>query len=182
MGEALGSSQALGIPFSNQSIACDKKSASQAWISSHFAGDVAHVFESMGELATGTRRAKCTLHNGLCIVPTDRPDIVAVGPPCQPWSDMRWKGGQTKKTKTAKDHPDSSILFELVPAYMEARKPYIGIIEETVSINRGDKQTGTSPYEVIYPRLLETFEAVQALKLDCRYWAGIARERIETDI
>jgi hypothetical protein len=103
----------------------DQKVASQTFLKERYGTCGGHAFSTIEECTAGMGR--CFFHERGCALKTGAapPDIVVLGPPCQPYSNMR-----PNRTTQPHEHPLFDVLFEKVIAYIEAVRPAGGIIEE----------------------------------------------------
>ena len=84
LGTVCLSARCLGLPFVATS-ACDKKPSAQAWLLQNEGHK--HVYESIADQTFG---GWCFRHGTYCTPREEEvDDLVALGPPCQPFSDYR---------------------------------------------------------------------------------------------
>ena len=168
--------QALGLAVSPASVCSDKKVARQQFIVNNWGKSLSHVLSSIDEHTAGYGKCSIPGHR-MCRLTATRPDLALVGPPCQPWIEMRVTNGSTSKTGKPSAHPDCNILLEKVPAWLLARNPYGAIIEEVPGILKIDPTTGSAPIELVAQRLSEQFEGFEVVNLNADVWSTVARER-----
>ena len=101
----------------------DTKPTARKWLSHHWArcGDTC-VFTDM-QAYVSRSGWPCEVHGKHCTHSPKQPDIAVGGLPCPPWSKQRYKGGSTKATGSAKEHPSYRVVFEFFMDYLDHRQP-----------------------------------------------------------
>ena len=123
--------------------------------------------------------------NGFCIicqqdhtldVPT--PDLLCLSPPCQPFSKLRYKSGQTAKTSDVASHPLVCVSADLANDLIKLRKPHIWLVEEVVTWNERPKYCTVSPCEKNAAEHRPDYPGIGLLQLDQSEWIAGSRPRL----
>jgi hypothetical protein len=106
-------------------------------------------------------------------------DIRTWSPPCQPFSDLRWKGGTSSSTGSIESHPAHSITMDDLVELTETSPARITLIEQVMSFTRRDPKTGKSPCEIVMSALEKVYGRgrVAAVSLDSAIWIEGSRPR-----
>ena len=78
-----------------------------AWCHKAYGDKCGHEFLSVEE----------QIHNRPPHLVGPQADLYIAGASCQPWSQMRWKGGETKSTSKPSEHPHFKHMTEDTPTY-----------------------------------------------------------------
>lgn len=117
--------QAIGLPL-HSAAHCDSKKASQTFLTSIHKQQVGCVFKSIHEVSE--RGGHCLTHKTHCTLDGAQPDMVVIGPPCQPFSRMR-----DRRKQTPAAHRDYQVTFEEFPGYLQRVRPHGGLLEQVPS-------------------------------------------------
>ena len=173
----------LGIPMVGGVVSEPKKEAASFLIENGLAVD--HLVENMSahcrpEAFCERHGKTCRLHDG------DRPDVLVVGPPCQPFSILRHDA--------AKSGPEKHPLFSLtmgggedphdnVPSVVRAVRPRSLLMEQVEGFARGSAGD-TSYLGQFLGKLLaiqsegkQLFDGVRLFFLNPGVWLNISRPR-----
>lgn len=105
-----------------------------------------------------------------------RSDMYVAGASCQPWSAMKWCGGDTAKTGSPEDHPWYRHMTEDVPLWIQDNRPRGGILEQVWRKFATTPLEGSADDETECHRLLSRLETMgyytRALRLDHGTWAS----------
>jgi site-specific DNA-cytosine methylase len=155
----------------------DKSRKAQRFILGNTAGHLTHMFATISEYLAGEGYCfVCRKHHAY--TPTDV-DLRVWSPPCQPYSDMRYKGGPTTSTGKPKDHPSYSITMSDLPEVAERWPAKITMIEQVPSLMKEDKEQGASPFTLLMNDLEQTFGKghTAAVTLESKFWMEGTRNR-----
>jgi len=149
----------------------ERKPLGQTFLKYNCGESLSHIFTENSAFIMGEGR--CSQHGRTCKVSTERPDCVTGGLPCQPFSKARHKGGPTKRTFAADEHPDYVTVMEEFRSYLACRQPRSFWIEEVCDME-------TTYYNGIGESCLMAFArlctaegyAVRAFKLDHCAWVA----------
>jgi hypothetical protein len=135
-----------------------------------------HCFASVSEHLAGTGRCLvCKKNHG---IDSSNIDIRVWSPPCQPFSEMRWKSGTSSKTGAPSEHPQNSITMDDLLELTEASTPLITLIEQVGAFLKSDKGK-ESPGHIVVSALEKIYGkgAVGVVQLDSGVWLQGCRKR-----
>jgi len=169
------SAQAMAIPFVCLGLA-DTKPASRRWLTEKFGGIAAHLFENNQCLTEG--RGRCLFHRGQCSTSKERPDIASGGLPCQGFSRMRHKKGDTASTGQPSGHPSFKGVMSDFSEYLCTRQPLGWWIEEVDSFDQINPEIGISFLHQFVRQNAQYGYAIRAIILDHALFSEVPRRHI----
>ena len=105
--------QAFGIPAKLQACA-ELKAEALAYIR-HNHRELLHCFRECRHLSDGNPNCLVCPPDKCSFVPSKlRVSLVSGGPPCQPWSALRWKKGKGTNQKCPTQHAKYETVFEFI--------------------------------------------------------------------
>ena len=114
-------------------MASDTKEAATNFMIHNFKerGWLEHVVQQACDMCGNTEEVPCLVcpKDSCTHDPSIRPHLVTVGLPCQPYSSLRWRSGNSDDQKNARSHNKFGCMQDFLD-YLAARKPHGFILEE----------------------------------------------------
>jgi len=183
MGTATMVCRALGIPLDAPScVACDLKPHAQHMLNKQMAPE-SHIVASLGEHADGA--GWCFKHLSHCTLPSQSPDVLVLGPPCQPYTDQRSDHHQTGYVDHPGTHASLGSGHDSVFDLISKRRPGVVLIENVTNFAREDPKTHEVP-AIIFAQMLRTlkdrdgkefYPAMHIVDLTPHAWLQMDRSR-----
>jgi site-specific DNA-cytosine methylase len=155
-------------------IASDVKASAGKFAIENHGSAITHYFESLQEMTEGV--GKCRIHKTTCNIATTTPDMFIAGPPCQPFSQQRYRSGTSSKTSAAKAHPDYQVTFSLIIDHIKKFKPRVFLLEQVPGFGE-QQRDGSEPLREFIRLIGPYFEACRVVELKASTWASISRDR-----
>ncbi len=182
-GAARLAAKSLNIPLSPKGVFSEKKPVAQE-ILAHLVPDQSHIVGSLVDHYSPD--AFCHKHGIVCnILPDvseDGPDVLAMGPPCQPFSGQKAtrSPGHTHELYGVSLGTGAESIFELV----RSLKPKALIYENVEAFLRPDS-TGEVPVATLSKNLKRIvdargrphFTAMHVFQLDAKHWCTMSLPR-----
>eukprot|EP00974_Lingulodinium_polyedra_P037952 3638592-Lingulodinium_polyedra.AAC.1 len=127
-------------------LACDRKPAAIKFIRRNHK-DVRHLYTDAEQVAKGDFTS-CKMCGASCHGPELRPDLMRLGPPCQPFSRCRTKSGSGQEGPP-RDHAHFETCFVIAKNILMTRRPRGFILEEVLGFADKDKDSG-KPFVLVF--------------------------------
>lgn len=183
--------EALGLPITAR-IMCDTKPAAMRLLkeqeckatNNDMLSSTSCLFRKMEDVCDG--KAVCLFHGKACSLPEERPGLVTLGAPCQPYSSMR----SNKQALPAHRHHDFNLIFEGFMQYMDVHAPRAGTVEEIMGfaaqLPEGTDDDGNPLPASWLGKLLGDLEGrryfTRVFRLDNNVWSELPRPRLSCRI
>ena len=141
--------QVFHLPLRVQGVA-ELKATARKFLAKRWEGVIEHGFSSNDDLSAS--EGPCWLHGQECQCRGDV-DLATAGLPCLPFSNFRYKAGQTRDTRAPELHSAYSSVMEKFFAYVRNRHPKCIWLEEVLSFNHRSQATGRSHLDVFLQEL-----------------------------
>lgn len=167
------SDRTLGMDVAIQ-MAVDKKDSSRKFIRRN-SPTLPHLYKDAKAVASLDYRG-CEICGKGCRGPQKQPDLLRLGPPCQPYTTSRCKSG-VGDMGTPREHSQWGTCFDITLQYLNERKPRGFILEEVLGFGHQDKET-QQPYVVLFQREVKELGYVsRVVELNGFEWSDVQRPR-----
>ena len=130
------------------------------------------MFLSIDEHVASAGGAWCTFAEKH-VVMANKPHVLCLSPPCQPFSDAREKTGKTKRTGDVRSHPLCDVPTSSSLRLIFSRDAEINFVEEVVTWNRIPKGMSESPMQTFINAIRHRWPGIAVQQLDCNpYMVG----------
>ena len=170
--------QELGVGVKTV-VAADMKKCAREFQMHNFSDRVTHIVCDVTSMADNSvAKLRCCQCAGPCSIDYSvRPDLTCAGPPCQPYSQLRWQGGKGRNQGAARSHGAYHVLSEFVH-YLFVRRPLGFVLEEVLRFLSKDPQTKLSFSEAFLNIVERLGYHGRAIKLKATSWCpDVSRER-----
>ena len=109
----------------------------------------------------------------------EQTDCLVAGASCQPWSQLRWCGGESVATSIPSEHPWYRHMTKDVPDYIDIVRPRGGVLEQVWNkfATQAVNDQGETECHLVLKKLQEQGFYTAAVRLDHRVWLSGGKVR-----